>query len=417
MQIEVKELEPCYVHVHYHAEPTEIASKRKEILKYFKKAPVPGFRPGKASVDAIKIHYKNQINESLKRALAEEAFHNTLFEKNIKPHGVPKFNSLFLGDGKFSCEFEMRTKPVFELAPYKNLEIPKPHEPASVIEIAEKVMQELRIKTGEVVPYKENDVVQFGDKIVANYEISIDGVVDPSLSAEGEIFNVGSTELPDFDTNIIGMALSESREFNIIVPENGLPSLVGKTAKIKVTLISGSKIIPSPLDDSLAIKCGKKDFTELKSAVQLSAQARHSMEITKQLNAAVSARLVDDNKFEIPYWMTLSEAQMLTHNAKINWNDLSDVDKDKMIKIAEQNVKLSLILDKIRESEPEAQLTEQEIFNIIQDNIKNNNQNNSQSIQEILMEMSKSGYLQVLVVRIKDEHTLDFVVKNSQIKE
>ena len=138
MLIDVTELEPCKLSVHYEAEADEILNKRGEVIKYFKKAPVPGFRPGKASVEAIKLHYRTQIDESLKRALAEDAYHNTLFEKKIKPHGPPRIHSALLSDGKFTCDFELHTKPEVVLGAYKNIEVPKPHESVTDVELAEK---------------------------------------------------------------------------------------------------------------------------------------------------------------------------------------------------------------------------------------------------------------------------------------
>ena len=99
MQIEVTEVEPCKLSIQYTAEAGEILEKRGQIINAFKKAPVPGYRQGKVPLDAIRMHYRTQIEDSLKRSLAEDAYHNTLFEKKIRPHGAPRFNSLVLADG------------------------------------------------------------------------------------------------------------------------------------------------------------------------------------------------------------------------------------------------------------------------------------------------------------------------------
>src|SRR5208282_3853896 len=123
MQIEVTELEPCKLAVHYEATASEIKDKRTEVLGAFKNAPVPGFRPGKAPMDAIRLHYVKQVDESLKRALAEDAYHNTLFEKKLRVHGAPRFNNLLLDGGKFTCEFEVHTKPDFEVPAWKDMEV------------------------------------------------------------------------------------------------------------------------------------------------------------------------------------------------------------------------------------------------------------------------------------------------------
>ncbi len=415
MQIEVKELEPCKLNVQYTADALEILNKRAEVLTAFKKAPVPGFREGKASMDAIKLHYRSQIEEALKRALAEDAFHNTLFEKKLRPHGAPRFNEVMMGDGKFTCTFDLYTKPDFEPATYKELEIPKPHQDYNTILIAEQMMQELRVRFGEVVPYTEGDFVQAGDNIIVDYEGTVDGQKVDNVSATGEMITVGRSNIASFDDNVLGMMLGEVREFDVAVPPDGLPSLAGKTVRLKVTLIMGSKTTPCPLDDSLAQKLGKKDYPELKEFVHATAGAKAEETARNALIEAVATRLVTDNTFSVPNWMTLSEAQYLVHQSKLDWNTLPDADKEKYMELSEKNVKLSLVLDKIRELEPEAQLTDQEVFDVIKRNLA---QTQVQTpIDDVIKEMNRTGYLQILFSRIRDEHALDFVVKSAKVIE
>ena len=413
MQIQVTELEPCKLSVVYEADAEQILNKRGEIITSFKKAPVPGFRPGKASVDAIKRHYNTQIEESLKRALAEDAYHNTLFEKKIKPHGAPKFNSALLADGKFTCEFEVLTKPAFELASFKGMDIPKPAQRSSAVEISEKMLQDLRVRLGETNPYTETDFVQDGDTVILDYEGYVDDEKVESLTAEGEMLTVGHSQLKEFDSNLLGMIVGDVREFNILVPEDGLPSLKGKTVKFKVTLNMGSKNIPCPLDDQLAIKLQKNSIEELREYVNGIAVAKCAEGERSALMEAISYKLIDDNKIDVPNWISLSEAQYLAHQSSINWETAEDEDKERFLALAEKNCKISLILDKIREEEPEAQLSDQEVFDMIKANIAKSR--TDKSVDEIIKEANRTGYLQILFSRIKDEYTLDFVAKNINI--
>ena len=83
-----------------------------------------------------------------------------------------------------------------------------------------------------------------------------------------------------------------------------------------------------------------------------------------RLRDAIAKRLVADTQVSVPNWMSLSEAQYLAHQSQLDWNAVADVDKEKLIKIAEQNVKLTLILDKIRETEPEAQLSDKKCLRL-----------------------------------------------------
>jgi trigger factor len=415
MQIEVKEIEPCKLLVQYTADAMEIMNKRGEVLNAFKKAPVPGFRPGKSSLDAIKVHYKDQIEDALKRSLAEDAYHNTLFEKKIKPHGAPRFNTLMLADGKFTCDFEVHTKPDFELSPFLGLEIPKPHESQTALELTEQLMQELRVRFGEVVPYAENDFVQTDDNVIIDYEGFLGEEKIEQLCVTGDMMTVGISKLPAFDSNILGMSLGETREFDIVIPENGLQSLAGKTIKLKVTLTMGSKTTPCPLDDSLAQKIGKKDLTELRTFAQGTATATLQNKEKQVINEQIAHKLVDANVIAVPNWMTLSEAQYVVHSAKLDWDLLSDEDKKQYLDIAEKNVKLSLILDKVRELNPEAQLTDQEVFDVIKHNLAKTQVD--KPIDEVIQQMNKSGYLQILFSRIRDEHAMDFIAKNVKIVE
>lgn len=415
MQIEIKELESCKLSVHYIADTSEILAKRGEVLNHFRKAPVPGNRQGKASLEAIRIHYHSQIEESLKRALAEDAYHNTLFEKKLRPHGAPRFNAMFLADGKFSCDFDLNVKPDFELADYKNLELPKPHESTNANEVTEKMLQELRIRFGEAAPFTESDLSQKGDNVIIDYEGFIDNVKHESICAEGEMLTIGASKIEEFDNNILGMKLGETREFNMTVPDNGLPSIAGKTVVFKVTLNMGSKITPCPLNDELAKKFGKETYDELREFVHGSAMAKMQSSLQNLTNEAVAAKLVELNQFEVPNWLSLSEAQYLVHSAKLDWTTMPDMDKVKYMQVATNNVRLSLILDRVRENEPDAQLSDQEVFEMIKQNLTKTKLQTS--LDDIIKEMQRTGYLQILFSRIRDEFTLQYLVKITKFIE
>lgn len=407
MEIQVNEKEYCKLEVHYEADKDQIDNKRVEVLSLFKKAPVPGFREGKANLEVIKIRYKKQIEESLKRALAEEAFHNTMFEKNIKPLGQPDFSTMLLQGNKFSCDFTVNKRPDFELGQYKDLEIPKPPHNGTADTLTEKMLEDLRVQHGTTVAYTDTDFVQEGDKIILSYTATIDGVKQDALSTDGEMLSVGANPLKEFDQNLLGMKLGETREFSLAIPETGLPSYRGKTIVFSATVSMGSKIEKMPLDDSLAQKLGKPTFLELREYVMAASVSRLAEMDRAHLARQIGLRLVEAHNFTVPQWLVLSEAQYLAANAKKEWDLLPDEDKESMLKLAEQNVKLALVLDRIRENEPEAQLSDQELIEMIKQNIAKSNNN----IDEVLQNMNKTGYLPVLVARLRDETTLDFLLK------
>ena len=415
MKIEVTELESCKLAVHYEADATEIKDKRTEVLGAFKNAPVPGFRPGKAPVDAIRLHYVKQVDESLKRALAEDAYHNTLFEKKLRVHGAPRFNNMLLDGGKFICEFEVHTKPDFEVPAWKDMEVPKPHETHDANDVAAKMMQELRERLGDAIPFSDNDFIQMGDNVVVDYVGEVDGQKVDSLSVEGEMMTIGKSPLEGFDNNLLGMTMGESREFDFRAPDGGLPSLSGKTVHFKVTLTTGAKTIPAALDDEMAKKMGKADLKELQAFVADAAFGRVASFNKMRVQEAVAKKLIADVKVEIPTWMSLSEAQYLAQQSQLDWNNMIDGDRERFLDMARQNVRLSLVLDQIRETEPEAQLTDQEVFEIVKKNLAQTKV--TATIDEVIQQMNRTGYLQILFSRIRDEHTMDHIVKQVKVVE
>src|ERR1700676_3594959 len=143
------------------------------------------------------------------------------------------------------------------------------------------------------------------------------------------------------------MHIGETREFDLIVPKEGLPSLAGKLVHLVATVTMGSKNTPRALDDSLALKLNKKDFSDLRVFVSGTAAASVQNKNKQLLGEVIAAKLINDNTITVPNWLALSEAQYLVGNAKMDWNKLEDLDKEKYISVGEKNVKLSLILDKI----------------------------------------------------------------------
>jgi FKBP-type peptidyl-prolyl cis-trans isomerase (trigger factor) len=209
------------------------------------------------------------------------------------------------------------------------------------------------------------------------------------------------------------MTIDETRQFDFVVPDDGLPSLVGKTIHFTVTLTMGSKVEPCPLDDSLALKFGKETFAELKAMVYQTACSKLDLLQKSQINSAIGNFLVTNHDVKVPNWLASSEAKYLAQQSKKDWDALLDIDKAKFMELATNNVKLSLILDKIRDDEPEAQLSDKEVLEIVKQNVMRSQP--TENIQELLEKMNSTGYLQILFSRIKDEFVLDFITKTIKV--
>lgn len=416
MEINVKDVEQNKHHVEYKSSVEEVLNKRAEVIEIWKKAKIPGFRKGKAPNDVVNRVYKKQINDSVQRALQEDALHNTLFEKEIRIHGSPLFNNVELVGNSFTCDFEVFSKPDFTLPDLTTLEVVKPHSTTDVTEKVEAMLQDLRSKKGDFEPFTEETTAIIGDNVMIDYTGSVEGLKIESLSAQGELLTLGSSAVKEFDDNIVGMKIGDQKTFDIVINNSALPSIAGKTVSFSVSLTMGSRNIPHALDDSLAKQFNLETLDELRENVSKTAMVAVKKAEEEKLHEAIYSKLADAVTFQVPPYMSVSEAKYLAHKSKLNWDELCKEDKDKFLLTAENNVKISLILDKIREEEPDANLTDVETFNVIKSHIARYSQTATDA-ESKMKEMQKTGYLQILFSRIKDEQTMKFLTKTIKVIE
>lgn len=409
MSLEIKETEFCKYQINYSSTPEKVQEKRDEVLAQLKSAQVPGFRNGKAPKDIIKHHFKTHIESELRERMALQAYEDTLAEKEIRPFGSPKFTEVNLKDDEFSCKFDIHTIPEFELKEYKGFEIPKGSYPDPV-EMSEKIIEQVRIQNGERVQYGDDDFVQVGDNVIANISI-LDG--DTELQKlEGELFAVGSAKYYPLNDNMLGMKQGEIREFSELMKEG---EHEGKTLKFKAELVMGSKTNPHALDEELAKKMGLESLDALIEACKSAAQSRVRVAETRHLYDQIMGRLTDANDFALPDWLMDAEARSLAANQREEWEEMTPERKEEYKIAGGKSIRLSLVLDKIRQNEPDAQLTDEEGAKAIRKKISETYPGSS--VDEILSAFAKSGQLKVLLASVKDEYTLDFLVSQSKIIE
>ena len=374
---------------------------------------MPGFREGKGSLEAAQVYYGKQIKSSLVEELANTAFQNTIAEKGLRPYGQPQFTSYDLQGNKFSCDWTMYVAPTFELAQYKEFEIPKQHQTKTSDELAQKTLQDLRVKFGETIPYTDDNFVQMTDNIVLTYTSTMDGEKVERLTAENETVKVGTTPLPGFDEQLLGMKQGEEKSFTIKMPKDLNDYLAGKEIKFDVKVILGAKVIPAPLSDELAQKIGAKNIQEIMNGTKVVADNRLKEEEDAHYANQISARLVSAHDFKIPSWLTASEAKFNASKNGSEWDTMTDFEKEQYVAGAEKSIKLSLVLNKVREEFPESCLTDEESFRILKENFTKSSPEPEKAIESAY----KNGILQILLSRVKDDYALQAIKKTCTIVE
>ena len=131
------------------------------------------------------------------------------------------------------------------------------------------------------------------------------------------------------------------------------------------------------------------------------------------LTQQVTTRLLDNNEFEVPSWLVLMESQNSAHKMGRHWNDLSTEEIELFNENSKKSVRLSMILDSIREADPESVFSTQEII----DKLRNQIASQGQDPVTVLTQAEKDGTLLGEVTRLRDEATVQWILDNSKIIE
>jgi trigger factor len=417
MAMQVNEIEYCKVNVHYTVEGDAVKDKISDTVRNLKKnkVRVPGYRPGKASDLAIRVHLKKHINEKVKEELVAQAYDDILFETKMKPIGYPQIMNSQLNGDNFLVDMLFLKKPEFELKGYKDLELPKPHMETTVENMTQHLLQQLREFHGDTMPYSETDFVQMGDQITMDVKVELDGKPMDSLAKEGVLYKVGERMFEGFDDSILGMTAGEERKFELVL--GGLEgSIEDQKATFIVNIHMGTKKTPCPLDDTLAEKAGFKNFEELLQAATGRASGRMQENERNMLSQQVINKLLENNQFEVPAWLTNMEAQRLAQQNNVKLEEMGEEGSKYMVEQAEKQVRLSLILDSIRDAEPESVFSNQELINSMTNRLMQAG-HTEQSAGQLLKQAERQGSLYGMMAQLKDEITLQWLVEHSKIVE
>ena len=411
MTIQVQEVELCKLSVQYVAPEDKVQEARSKVLDRIRreKVPVKGYRPGTAPNHVIEFTMKSTVDSLAAKDLVSEAYNDLLFEHKIKTMFYPKVQHQSFEDGKFHCEMTVWKKPDVELGEYKNFNIPRPAL-ENVSDVSAKMVQELRVRQGETRPYDENDFVQSGDKLTLDMKAECEGHVVEELTQEGFVYSVG--QFSELDENLIGMKPDETKSFQVSMKSDApVESIRNKTVNFTATLHMGMKTDLAPLNDEFAQRLGFQTYSQFESHVNSVAGMQLKNKEKNLLNNQVFSRLLEHNKVNVPSWLAELEAQNMAKSKGAEWKDLSSDFRAKVLVESEKAVKLSLILDAIREAEPDTSFSERELLDALRMKVSETGNNPD----EFISNASKDGSIFGIIANMKDAATVDWIIKNSTI--
>ena len=185
-----------------------------------------------------------------------------------------------------------------------------------------------------------------------------------TLSQDELVLRIGDeATMPVFTENLRGASPDESREFEVVYPEDyERKNLAGRTVKFRATVKAVRRKELPELNDEFAKDLGDfKTLEELKETIRkniLREREHHAQDAAKR---QLLDKLVEAHDFPVPGAYVDRQIQVNVENQlralagqgmdvkdlKLDWSKVRDSQKDK----ATRDVKASLLLDKIGERE------------------------------------------------------------------
>lgn len=398
MRVTANETEYCKLHVEYEADPNTVEKFRHEGVGELRKFALPGFRAGKAPDSVIKLKLKNQLDHYVKSKMHNQAYEDALFSTKAKGIGQPTFSRVMLKDNHFTCEMVIPKKPDFQLGQYKEIPIKKQNIGIDLEEQTDAMMNNLCNLYGEVSPYSDDQFVEIGDQVSMNLSYTKDG---QTVDENGLLYTVGENRYPGFDKSILGMKAGESKEFDL----GGVPH--------KVQIHMGTKKRPCEITDELAKQVGLGSANEIRDKLKAVVVEKIKDAEGKVYRHLVVEKLVKMHDFKLPDFLVTLEAQYKSAQDQKQFASLPEEEKEKYLGQAEDSVRLSFILDSIRDEEPEAVMADMEAIQ----SLAKRAAFSGKDPQQFLSEVQAKGLLAGLTSALKDEFTVQWVVNQAKIEE
>jgi trigger factor len=400
------------------------------IQKYQKLARIPGFRRGHVPASVIRQRFSEDLKSDVVEALVPRYFRKEAEKQGLIPVSQPQVTDLQLKDNeplRFKATFEVM--PEIKVEGYKELRADKPE----ITVTNEEVQQSLEGLREQHATFTsvEGRVLADGDYAQVSLDGqpkdgSQDGPTDtkdkPVHMDEVLVEIAGKNTMPEFTENLRGASPGDERVFEVTYAQDAQEQrLAGKTFTYTVKVQSIKQKTLPELDDQFATQLGGefKSLEEVRQRIREGMESERKHAAEHEAKDKLVAELVKRTEFEVPEALVDRQIDMRLERGLralaaqgMKAEDIKKMDLNRLRvgqrEQALQEVKASLVLDKIAEEE-KIEVSDEEIDREI-DALATQSK---QTPEAIRARLTRDGALDRIRNRIRSEKTLDFLYRQS----
>ncbi|MFA5235984.1 MAG: trigger factor [Bacilli bacterium] len=234
MQHEIKKLEHSKSEIIIRFDETEWKQATKKAYdKLVANLAVPGFRKGHVpeAVAKTRIDQERMYNTAID-SLLNDAYRKVIAEEKLIPWARPAVDVTKMSDTELEVKISVMTAPEVKLGQYKGFHVDKKPVVVTPEQIAEEI-KKIQNQNAELV-LKEGPAA-LGDTVVIDFEGFTDGKTFEGGKAENYSLELGSGQfIPGFEEQLVGLAAGATKDINVKFPEAYAKELAGKDAMFKI---------------------------------------------------------------------------------------------------------------------------------------------------------------------------------------
>ena len=415
MEFKVNKIDAVKQEVEFELTYADLAPHfEKAFQKYQKKAEIPGFRKGKAPVSMIKRMYGDMIEQASLEDVANDVYKNYLDENKVQPLGEAQMVDMdYEAKQIFKFKIKYETRPDFELAEYKGVEVNR-----TIHNVDEKMIDdEVKYLQSKHVTYEEAPKAD-GDEFTITMDVQKLDDAGIEIIGQGDKdvrFYLNDPQInKEFKEQLEEVAVGEERILNLPAQEEG------KTEKYKVLCKKVEKVVFPELNEEFFKNIYKDE--EIKTIEAFREKVKNDLEgIYKnigdqEIRNNIVNELIKLNDITAPDALVENILNSYIEDVK-NQNpkrqlpkefDEEEYRKQKRVDAILQ-VKWYLIRDKIIEAE-KMEVTDKDIEPVIEADAKKYN---------LPVDKIKSVYENNPDVkyRVLDDKLMNFLIENAKIKD
>ncbi|MBI2551378.1 trigger factor [Candidatus Uhrbacteria bacterium] len=284
---------------------------------------IPGFRPGKATVEAVKNRVgETSLYQQVLDIVVRKTLLQSLMEHQLDTIGSPHINVISAGPGKdVSFEAEFARLPQILSAPALDKTLADAKKVELEANAVEKALQSLqKMQTKEVRESKETGVTGT-HKVVMSMDIKKDGVgIEGGQSPNHAIYLAEEYYIPGLKEQLLGLKEGETKEFRLPFPEeHAQKHIAGKEVSFSVGIKEIYRLEPPALDDEFAKSIGKTSMVEVRDLIQKNLQLEKEQEESNRQEREMLEKLNELTKFEeVPDILINEEINKMTGELERN---------------------------------------------------------------------------------------------------